>query len=79
MQSTCKYWFDRLKENKDGKLVAPDEWSPEQGLWGKMGSLCSTVCLATFNETLHAVEALKKVDIQIDNVFVSELADKFRS
>lgn len=78
MQSTCKYWFDRLKENKDGKLVAPDEWSPEQGPWEDGVAYAQQLVWQLFNETLHAVEALKKVDIRIDNVFVSELADKFR-
>jgi len=33
MKNACEYWFDRLKEGSDGRLIAPDEWSPEQGSW----------------------------------------------
>jgi alpha-L-fucosidase 2 len=33
LQATCEYWFDRLKEDEMGKLIAPNEWSPEQGPW----------------------------------------------
>ena len=31
MLSVCEYWLERLKEDSDGTLVAPDEWSPEHG------------------------------------------------
>lgn len=32
MKETCLYWLDRLKM-QDGRLIAPDEWSPEHGPW----------------------------------------------
>lgn len=31
MKSACEFWFDRLIVDEDGKLVAPNEWSPEHG------------------------------------------------
>src|ERR1035437_4488824 len=31
MKSACEFWFDRLKVDGNGKLIAPDEWSPEIG------------------------------------------------
>jgi alpha-L-fucosidase 2 len=31
MKEVCHYWEDHLKELPDGRLVAPDGWSPEHG------------------------------------------------
>ncbi|MGI9457179.1 MAG: glycoside hydrolase family 95 protein [Aeoliella sp.] len=30
-QGACEYWLHELKETPEGKLVAPDGWSPEHG------------------------------------------------
>ena len=31
LKEICQFWEDRLVEDSDGKLVAPDGWSPEHG------------------------------------------------
>ena len=31
MKETCEYWQDHLKMLPDGRLVVPDDWSPEHG------------------------------------------------
>ena len=31
LKETCEYWEDHLKELPDGRLVAPNGWSPEHG------------------------------------------------
>ena len=31
LKEICQFWEDRLVEDADGKLVAPDGWSPEHG------------------------------------------------
>jgi alpha-L-fucosidase 2 len=33
MRSACEFWLDRLIVDEDGRLVAPNEWSPEHGPW----------------------------------------------
>lgn len=31
IKEICEFWEDRLEEDADGRLVAPDGWSPEHG------------------------------------------------
>lgn len=57
MRSTCLYWFDRLKM-KDGKLVAPDDWSPEHGPWEDGPAYAQQLVHELFANTLEAAEAL---------------------
>ena len=78
MKSTCQYWFDRLKEDGNGKLIAPDEWSPEQGPWEDGAAYAQQLVWQLFSETTQAVEILKKANISIEDTFASELAEKFR-
>lgn len=78
MKSTCEYWFDRLKEDKDGKLVAPDEWSPEQGPWEDGVAYAQQLVWQLFSETMQAVTVLKKANVNVEDTFVSELSDKLR-
>lgn len=33
MKSACEFWLERLIVDEDGKLAAPNEWSPEHGPW----------------------------------------------
>lgn len=72
MQSACEYWFDRLVEDVDGKLVAPDEWSPEQGPWQNGVSYAQQLVWELFDHSLTAARILKT-----DTSFISELEDKF--
>lgn len=78
MKAACEYWFDRLKEDKDGKLIAPAEWSPEQGPWEDGVAYAQQLVWQLFSETIQAVAILRKVDVAIEDTFVSELSDKFR-
>ena len=72
MKATCEYWFDRLKENAEGRLVAPNEWSPEHGPWEDGVAYAQQLIYALFEETLAAAEVL-----QIEDGFVAELEGKF--
>ena len=78
MKSTCEYWFDRLKEDADGKLIAPDEWSPEQGPWEDGVAYAQQLVWQLFNETLQALDALDEAGVAVDKSFQAELSDKFR-
>ncbi|NDW17759.1 glycoside hydrolase family 95 protein [Dysgonomonas sp. 216] len=72
MESACQYWFDRLKEDQNGKLVAPDEWSPEQGDWEDGVAYAQQLIWELFDNTLKAGKVLNA-----DASFMSELSDKF--
>ncbi len=73
MKSTCEFWFDRLKQVTNGKLVAPDEWSPEQGNWEDGVSYAQQLIWELFNNTLKAANAMGDAD----PAFVATLQDKF--
>ncbi len=78
MKSACEYWFDRLKQDNNGRLIAPDEWSPEQGPWEDGVAYAQQLIWQLFSETMQAVEILKKANLNIEDTFVSELSEKFR-
>ena len=58
MKSACEYWFDRLKEDKDGSLVAPDDWSPEHGPWEDGPAYAQQLVCELFDCTSKAVKVL---------------------
>lgn len=70
MKLTCQYWFDRLV-NKDGKLIAPNDWSPEHGPWTDGASYAQQLVAQLFDETLEAADVLG-----IDDSFTKELREK---
>ncbi|MCI1647218.1 MAG: glycoside hydrolase family 95 protein [Bacteroides sp.] len=72
MKRTCEYWFDRLKTDKNGKLIAPDEWSPEHGPWEDGVSYAQQLVWELFSQTLQAAEVVKP-----NAGFVDELKEKF--
>ncbi|WP_306540327.1 glycoside hydrolase family 95 protein [Dysgonomonas sp.] len=72
MKSACEFWFDRLKEDTNGKLVAPDEWSPEQGDWEDGVAYAQQLIWELFNQTLKASQIVKA-----DSEFVNTLKIKF--
>lgn len=72
MKSACEYWFQRLKE-VDGKLIAPNEWSPEQGPWEDGVSYAQQLVWELFDQTLKAAEL-----VEPDGTFKTELAGKFK-
>jgi alpha-L-fucosidase 2 len=73
MKSACEFWFDRLKADTDGKLLAPDEWSPEQGGWEDGAAYAQQLIWELFNNTLQAASLLDNADPS----FVAELQSKF--
>lgn len=77
MKSTCEYWFDRLKTGADGKLIAPKEWSPEQGPWQDGVAYAQQLIWQLFDETLKASEELDRSGKKTDQPFVEELKEKF--
>ena len=70
MKVTCEYWFDRLKE-VNGKLLCPDEWSPEHGPWQDGVPYAQQLVYELFASTLEACKTLKS-----DPAFENELRDK---
>lgn len=72
LKSTCEYWFDRLKEDAGGQLVAPDEWSPEHGPWEDGVAYAQQLVWELFQRTLSACAIIKT-----DASFTVELQDKF--
>jgi len=72
MRSACEFWFDRLKVDGNGKLVAPDEWSPEQGNWEDNVAYAQQLIWELFDNTLKAAKL-----IHADATFISTLTDKF--
>lgn len=71
MKETCLYWFDRLKM-QDGRLIAPDEWSPEHGPWEDGTAYAQQLIHELFANTLEAAEVLGE-----DNSFVAQLREKY--
>lgn len=73
MKSTCEYWFDRLKLSPlTGKLVAPQEWSPEHGPWEDGVAYAQQLVWELFDNTLRATELLCP-----GSSFARELKQKF--
>lgn len=72
MKSACEFWFDRLKVDGKGKLVAPDEWSPEQGNWEDNVAYAQQLIWELFDNTLKAAKL-----INADATFITTLTDKF--
>lgn len=72
MKAACEYWFDRLKE-VDGKLIAPNEWSPEQGPWEDGVAYAQQLVWNLFNTTLKAA-----LLVETDKAFMNELSDKLQ-
>lgn len=71
MKETCFYWFDRLKM-QDGRLIAPDEWSPEHGPWEDGTAYAQQLIHELFANTLEAAEVLGENDS-----FVAQLREKY--
>ena len=59
MKTASEFWLDRLiVDPDDGTLVAPDEWSPEQGPWERGVSYAQQLIWELFTTTLRATEIL---------------------
>ncbi len=77
MRSACEYWFDRLEEDGNGKLIAPNEWSPEQGPWEDGVAYAQQLVWQLFSDTSQALQALREGGLAVDESFAQELADKW--
>lgn len=71
-KSTCEFWFDRLIEDQNGLLIAPEEWSPENGPWEDGVPYAQQLIWELFDQTLKA-----SVLIDADQAFVDTLKYKF--
>lgn len=72
MKSACRFWLDRLIVDDDGKLVAPNEWSPEHGPWECGIPYAQQLIWELFNSTLTAGKILGT-----DPEFMAVLEAKF--
>jgi alpha-L-fucosidase 2 len=72
MKSACEFWFDRLILDSNGKLIAPDEWSPEQGNWEDNVAYAQQLIWELFNSTLKAAKLIKA-----DATFITTLTTNF--
>lgn len=77
MKATCEYWFDRLKADENGRLIAPDEWSPEQGPWEDGVSYAQQLVWQLFSETTQTLQVFRENGMTQDKDFEQELTDKF--
>lgn len=74
MKSTCEYWFDRLKtDSVTGRLIAPQEWSPEHGPWEDGVAYAQQLVWELFDNTLQAAAVLCP-----NSDFARELQEKFK-
>ncbi|MBN1127676.1 MAG: hypothetical protein JXA71_01725, partial [Chitinispirillaceae bacterium] len=58
MRSACEFWIDRLITDTDNTLVAPGEWSPEQGPWENGVPYAQQLIGDLFTNTISATRAL---------------------
>ncbi|MCF7975926.1 MAG: glycoside hydrolase family 95 protein [Phycisphaerae bacterium] len=58
LKEVCHYWEDHLKTLPDGRLVAPDGWSPEHGDTEDGVSYDQQIIWDLFSNTIEAAEAL---------------------
>lgn len=73
MKAACEYWFDRLKtDSLTGRLVAPQEWSPEHGPWEDGVSYAQQLVWELFDNTLKAAAI-----VHPDTFFTTVLRQKY--
>ncbi|GAB6007431.1 glycoside hydrolase family 95 protein [Dysgonomonas reticulitermitis] len=58
MKSACEFWTDRLIVDDDGRLVAPNEWSPEHGPWESGIAYAQQIVADLFANTIQAGKIL---------------------
>lgn len=73
MKSACQFWIGRMIVDEDGKLVAPNEWSPEHGPWESGIAYAQQLIWDLFTNTLEAGKILGT-----DQAFVSKLEDRLK-
>jgi len=58
MKEVCEFWIDDLKQLPDGRLVAPNGWSPEHGPIEDGVSYDQELIWDLFDNTVHAADVL---------------------
>ena len=58
MKEVCEFWLDHLKTLPDGRLVAPNGWSPEHGPVEDGVTYDQEIVWDLFNNTVEAADAL---------------------
>ena len=74
MKSATEFWMDRMVKDKNGKWVAPEEWSPEHGPWEDGLPYAQQVITDLFANTMKASELL-----DTDSDFRASVREKFMS
>jgi len=69
MKEVCEFWQDHLKALPDGRLVAPQGWSPEHGPVEDGVTYDQEIIWDLFNNTVEAADALG-----IDKAFRNDIA-----
>jgi alpha-L-fucosidase 2 len=59
MKEVCEFWMDDLKQLPDGRLVAPNGWSPEHGPIEDGVSYDQELIWDLFDNTVHAADVLR--------------------
>lgn len=70
LKETCEYWEDHLKELPDGRLVAPNGWSPEHGPTEDGVSHDQQIIWDLFSNYIRAAEIL-----EVDAAFRRRIAE----
>lgn len=58
LKEVCQFWEGHLKEREDGKLVAPNGWSPEHGPTEDGVTYDQEIIYDLFTNTIEAADAL---------------------
>lgn len=71
MKEICQFWMDRLITDANGKLVAPNSWSPEHGPRGENGvSYDQEIVWDLFSNAISAAQVLGN-----EPAFLAQLID----
>jgi len=64
LKEVCLFWEDQLKLREDGKLVAPNGWSPEHGPTEDGVTYDQEIIYDLFTNTIEAAEVLGEDDFK---------------
>lgn len=73
MKSACEFWLDRIFIDDEGRLIAVNEWSPEQGPWENGVAYAQQIIWDLFTNTIQAGKILND-----DTEFVNILEQKLQ-
>ncbi len=78
MISCSDYWLERLKRDpNDGKWLAPNEWSPEQGPNEDGVAHAQQLIWDLFNNTIKGIETLGIAEAGVTQAYLNGLKEKF--